>query len=106
MLHTYIYIYDISSPRVNLIIVSLTCFEHPSVHPQEDLYIQFYGISVMHPYKQQSGQWQDVLQHILPSTRLLIWMHERNTYHKTACTSLPEDEHLDVRNMLKTLELN
>jgi len=24
-------------------------------------------------------------------------------YHKTACTSLPEDEHLDVRNMSKTL---
>jgi len=36
----------------------------------------------------------------LPSTRLLIWMHERN---KTACTSLPEDEHLDVRNMSKTM---
>jgi len=31
--------------------VSSTCFEHPSVHPQEDLYIQFYGISFMHPYK-------------------------------------------------------
>jgi len=40
--------------------VCLTCFEHPSVHPQEDLYMQFYGISFMHPYK-QSGQWQDVL---------------------------------------------
>jgi hypothetical protein len=24
-------------------------------------------------------------------------------YHKTACTSLPEDEHLDVRDMSKTL---
>jgi len=24
-------------------------------------------------------------------------------YHKTACTSLPEDEHLNVRNMSKTL---
>jgi hypothetical protein len=24
-------------------------------------------------------------------------------YHKTASTSLPEDEHLDVRNMSKTL---
>jgi len=23
-------------------------------------------------------------------------------YHKTACTSLPEDEHMDVRNMSKT----
>jgi len=28
-----------------LVIVSTTCFEHPSVHPQEDLYMQFYGIS-------------------------------------------------------------
>jgi hypothetical protein len=42
------------------IILSSTCFEHPSVHPQEDLRIQFYGISFMHPYK-QAGQWQDVL---------------------------------------------
>jgi hypothetical protein len=40
----------------NLIIVSSTCFEHPSVHPQEDLYMQLYGISVMRPY-QQSGRW-------------------------------------------------
>jgi len=46
--------------------VSSTCFEHPSVHPQEDLYMQFYGISVMHPHK-QSG-----IQHILSSTRMLI----------------------------------
>jgi len=30
-------------------IVSSTCFEHPSVHPQEDLYMQFYGITFMHP---------------------------------------------------------
>jgi len=40
--------------------VSSICFEHPSVHLQEDLYVQFYGISFMHPYK-QSGRWQDVL---------------------------------------------
>ena len=33
----------------NLIIVSSTCFEHPSVHLQEDLYMHFYGISFMHP---------------------------------------------------------
>jgi len=52
----------------NLIIVSSTRFEHPSVHPQEDSYMQFYGISFMHPHK-----------HVLPSTRLLIWMLERNT---------------------------
>ena len=36
-----------------------TFLEHPSVHPQEDLYIQFYGISFKHPYM-QSGRWQDV----------------------------------------------
>jgi len=39
--------------------MSLTCFEHPIVHPQEDLYMQFYGISFMHSCK-QSGRWQDV----------------------------------------------
>ena len=36
----------------NLIIVSSICFEQLSVHPQEDLYMQFYGISLMHPYTQ------------------------------------------------------
>ena len=40
--------------------MSSTCFKHPIVDPQEDFYMQFYGISFMHPYK-QSGQWQDVL---------------------------------------------
>ena len=44
--------------------------------------MQFYGISFMHSYK-QSGRYQNVLD--------------------TACTALPEDEHLDVRNMSKTL---
>jgi len=33
--------------RFNLIVVSSTYFEHPSVHPQEDLYMQFYGIPFM-----------------------------------------------------------
>jgi len=78
----------------------------------------------MHPYT-QSGQRQDVLhitqarlaidqtaymclillKCILSLTRLFIWMHERNTT-KNACTSFPEDEHLDVRNMSQTLLLN
>ena len=39
---------------------------------------------------------------ILPSIRLLIWMCEGNAIN-TACKSLPEDEHLDFRNMSKTL---
>jgi len=29
---------------INLIKLSLTCFKQPSVHPQEDLYMQFIGI--------------------------------------------------------------
>ena len=50
--------------------MSSTCFEHPSVYPQDDLYMRFYGISLMHLYK-QSGRWQDVLdKHILPSENL------------------------------------
>jgi hypothetical protein len=47
------------------------------------LYMQFYGISFMRTYN-QSGRWQDVLD---------------QAYHKTACTSLPEEEHLEVPNM-------
>ena len=43
--------------RYNLIMFS-TSFERPSVHPQEDLYMQFYVIYFMHPYK-QSGRWLD-----------------------------------------------
>jgi len=48
--------------------------------------MQFYGISFMHPYK-QSGRCQDVLD-------------------IQTCTRLPEDEHLVVGNMWKTIELN
>jgi len=31
--------------------------------------------------------------HILPPARLFLWIHERNAI-ETACTFLPEDEHL------------
>jgi hypothetical protein len=31
------------------------------------------------------------------------YMDAWKKYHKTACTNLPEDEQLDVRNMSKTL---
>jgi hypothetical protein len=44
----------------NLIIVSSACFDHPIVYLQEDLYMQFFYISLMLPYK-QSGRWQDVI---------------------------------------------
>ena len=49
----------------------------------------------IHPCK-QSVRWQDV-----PSTRMLHGCVKE--IHKTACTILPEDEHLDVRNISKTL---
>jgi len=42
--------------------VSSTCFEHPSVHTLVQLYMQFYVISFVRPYK-QSGRWQGVLAH-------------------------------------------
>jgi len=61
--------------------MSSTCFEHPRVHPQEDLHMQFYVIYFMLPYKQSA------------------YMEARKKYNKTACASLPEDEHVDVRNM-------
>jgi len=44
--------------------VSFKCSEHPSVQPQEDMYMQFYGISFVHPYK-QCGRWKDVMSKTL-----------------------------------------
>ena len=59
--------------------------------------MQFYVIYFMHPYK-QSGRWQDVLDTAIDQTAYIdAW----KKYHKTACKSLPEDEHLDW--MSKTL---
>jgi hypothetical protein len=39
------------------------CSSSGSVHPQEHLYMQFYDICFMQPYK-QSGRWQDVLDNV------------------------------------------
>jgi hypothetical protein len=52
----------------NLIMVSSTCFEHQRFHPQEDLYMQFCGISFIHAYKQSGLD----IKHILPATGLLV----------------------------------
>jgi len=57
--------------------VSSTCFEHPNVHQQ----------AVWSTYCHRPDCYTDA------------WKQ----YHKTACTSLPEVEHLNVRNMSKTL---
>jgi len=63
--------------------VSSTCFEHSSVHPEDDLYMQFYGRA--HPAIDQAA-----------------YMDAWKKHHATACTRLSEEEHLDVQNMLKT----
>jgi len=44
-----------------------------------------------------------ILDQAHPAIDQTAYMDARKKYHKTACTSLPEDEHLDVRNMSKTL---
>jgi len=90
--------------------------------------MQFYGISFEHPYK-QSGRCQDVLDTMHGSKKKVkfakaqqakqvyqypahpdidqtVYTDARKKYHKTACTSLHEDEHLDARNVSKTLQLN
>jgi len=41
-----------------------------------------------------------------PAIDQTAYMDAWKKYRKTACISLPEDEHLDVRNMSKTLQLN
>ena len=38
-----------------------------------------------------------------PAIFQTAYMYAWKKYHKTACTSLPEDEHVDVRNMSKTV---
>jgi len=56
-MHT-IFINDLKMHTIfinDLIKLSWTCFEQPSVHPQEDLYMQFFWYFFMHPYK-KSGQ--------------------------------------------------
>jgi len=82
--------------------VSSTCFEHPSVHLQDDLYMQFHAISFMQPF-QQSSRWQDVLDQTHSAIDQTAYMDAWKKYHKTSCTNLPGDEYLDVRNMSKTI---
>jgi len=72
--------------------VSSTCFEHQSVRPQGDLYMQFYGICFMHPCK-ESGRWQGTQTYpaifYCPNTTLSISKNQLHvsaihSYHKAA----------------------
>jgi len=53
----------------------------------------------MCPYK-QSVHWQYPAHSVIDLT---AYTDTGKKYHKIACTSLSEYEHLDVRNMSKTL---
>ena len=84
--------------------MSSTCFEHPNVRPQKDLNMQFYGISGIH-----ISSLVDVrtcLYQAHPAIDQTAYTDACKKYHKTTCSRLPEDEHLDVRNMSKTIKLN
>jgi hypothetical protein len=63
--------------------------------------MQFYGISVMRPYK-RCDQGQDVFDQTCPDINQTAYMDAQKKYHK----SLPEDEYLNDQNMSKTLQLN
>jgi hypothetical protein len=69
--------------------VSSTRFEYPSVHPQEDVYMQFmlFRSCILTSKK-------DVPDQALPSIDQTAYMDALKKCHKTVCTSLPEDEHL------------
>jgi hypothetical protein len=60
--------------------------------------MQFYGISVMLPYK-QCDQRHDLFDQTYTDINQTTYMDAWKKYHK----SLPEDEHLDDQNMSKTL---
>jgi len=55
----------------------------------------------MHPYK-QSGGCQGVFDQAHSDIDQTACVDAWKKCHENACTSLPEDEHLDVRNMSKT----
>jgi hypothetical protein len=61
--------------------------------------MQFYVISFVRPHK-WFGLWPDITCHV--PDRLYGWMDEISNI-KRYVQVLPEDGHLDIRNMFKTL---
>jgi hypothetical protein len=49
---------------------------------------------------QQNAHWS-MAECAYPAIDKTAYMDARKNYHKTACTSLREDEHLDVRKLSK-----
>jgi hypothetical protein len=67
--------------------VSSARIEHTNVHPQEDMYMLFCGISFNHPYM-QSGRWQDVLVIKLIKKPEVYFRNVGNHYDLTKCYTL------------------
>jgi hypothetical protein len=61
---------------------------------EEDLYVQFYGMSFIHLYKEYEAH---------PAIDQITYIDVWKKYCKTACPNLPEDEHVGGRNMSLTL---
>ena len=55
------------------------------------LYVYIYIYTYIHTYTYQTD----------PDIDQTAYMDARKKYHKITCTSIPEDEHLDVRNTSK-----
>ena len=76
------------------VLIKLWCLWHVSnIHVfiirKTCTYMQFDGISCTHQTH--------------PTIDQTTYMDACKKYHQNACTNLPQDEHLDVRNMSKTL---
>ena len=58
--------------------MSSTCFEQPSVYPQEDLYMQFYGIFCIVDVDQTTctDAWNTIKLHVQVFLRINTWLFE------------------------------
>jgi hypothetical protein len=63
---------------IKLITVPSKYFEHPSVHPQENLHMQIYGVSFMHLYERNT-----IKLHAEVFLRNNTWMFEICRRHYT-----------------------
>jgi hypothetical protein len=68
--------------------VSSTYFEHPSVHPQEDLSMQFYDIAFINPYQYQEH----------PAVYQTACADARKKCHKTCSVTDNKNDHIPGRN--------
>ena len=71
--------------------------------PQKITYFEPCIVIFLCNKNQQNAQFLHECSNLIRVFYHTAFMDAQMKYHKTACTSLPEDEHLVVRNMSKTL---